>query len=46
MPLQANHNSYVALVQTCVVVSILYHLVCASAETSLDRGSFTNMNLV
>ena len=45
MPLQANHNSYVALVQTCVVVSILYHLVCASAETSLDRGSLTNMNL-
>ena len=45
MPLQANHNSYVALVQTCVGVSILYHLVCASAETSRDRGSVTNMNL-
>lgn len=45
MPLQANHNSYVALVQICVVASTLYHLVCASSETSLDRGSLTNMNL-
>lgn len=45
MSLQANHSSYVALVQTCVVASTLYHFVCVSAETSLDRGSLTNMNL-
>lgn len=45
MPLQVNHNSYVALVQTYVVASTLYHLVCAFAETSFDRGSLTNMNL-
>lgn len=45
IPLQANLNSYIAVVQTCVVAPALYHLVCASAETSLDRGSLTNMNL-
>ena len=45
MPLKANHNSYVVLVQTCVLPSTLYHLVCVFAETSFDRGSLTYMNL-
>ena len=37
MSLQANHSSYVALVQTCVVASTLYHFVCVCWDFTWQR---------